>query len=652
MITTNLTLTNGVTSETPIRVVGITFEVDSKLAVNPSVVFPLDVAIDSSEIIGIDFDETLYTGDYTESITINTLGGRHDIVHSVTIDDISIIPDAPDVEIFSHINEGGDCNVIAILDGYNMSSDGLGASGFSAALRMSADMLPDTQYEVEFDYNVVSGVCQSVNRPYLSTGIVENYEFIGTGKYAFRFRMTALTASLPIYYSGANAYSLDITNITVKEVGLRTVDYSKPYTIKPTLYGLGTNTRGAYGGTVDPIVLHVDDPQIGVFNSDATHGTVSWAMEQTYPRIIVFDIGGELAFEGTTINDPYYWVAGQTAPSPVILTGNTLYIRNGEGLVEHISVRNDVTGDNDAISVVSNVVGQPISNLVISNIGSTWSTDEQLSISEVDSAIFDVTIARSIIGVGFADHNFASLNYLEDATKAIMYAQNLFPHAYMRNPQVSRQTTFFNLNNMVYNWAHSVLQLSHTVDVTDSDIRVYEIGNIAKKGLDTTTADSQNKMINIVDDLALDDNLVSIFMRDSLKIELDGTENYIAGYDINNPGGVAYSTLLEPTPEQTNNYEEIDLYELQDFILNNVGSRPNEREDADVKLMNEVITTTGIHALTQPALVSVVTAIRPFVEVADPHSIFTGVYTNLENQLHTISAQLENTAQSRYFYEG
>ncbi|RLC28435.1 MAG: hypothetical protein DRH37_09530, partial [Deltaproteobacteria bacterium] len=54
---------------------------------NPSVVFPLDVAIDSSEIIGIDFDETLHTGNYTESITINTLGGRHDIVHSVTIDD-------------------------------------------------------------------------------------------------------------------------------------------------------------------------------------------------------------------------------------------------------------------------------------------------------------------------------------------------------------------------------------------------------------------------------------------------------------------------------------------------------------------------------------------------------------------------------------
>ena len=89
MITTNLTLTNGATSEVPIQVTGITFEVDSKLAVNPSVVFPLTVAIDSSEIIGIDFDETLLMGDFIESLTINTLGGRHDIVHSITIDDLT-----------------------------------------------------------------------------------------------------------------------------------------------------------------------------------------------------------------------------------------------------------------------------------------------------------------------------------------------------------------------------------------------------------------------------------------------------------------------------------------------------------------------------------------------------------------------------------
>jgi len=87
MITTNLTLTNGATSETPVIVTGITFEVDSKLSVNPATTFPFTVAIDSSVVVGIDFDEAINTGDYTENLTVNTLGGRHDIVHSVTIDD-------------------------------------------------------------------------------------------------------------------------------------------------------------------------------------------------------------------------------------------------------------------------------------------------------------------------------------------------------------------------------------------------------------------------------------------------------------------------------------------------------------------------------------------------------------------------------------
>ncbi len=90
MITTNLTLTNGVTSETPVVVTGITFEVDSKLAVNPATTFPFTVAIDSSVVVGIDLDETVNTGDYTESLTINTLGGNHDIVHAVTIDDSTV----------------------------------------------------------------------------------------------------------------------------------------------------------------------------------------------------------------------------------------------------------------------------------------------------------------------------------------------------------------------------------------------------------------------------------------------------------------------------------------------------------------------------------------------------------------------------------
>ena len=87
MTTTNLTLSNGVTSDVAVQVTGITFEVDSKLST--AATFPITVAIDSSEVIGIDFDETLNTGDSTEQITINTLEGSYDITHTVNIVDTS-----------------------------------------------------------------------------------------------------------------------------------------------------------------------------------------------------------------------------------------------------------------------------------------------------------------------------------------------------------------------------------------------------------------------------------------------------------------------------------------------------------------------------------------------------------------------------------
>ncbi len=92
MITTNLTLTNGSSSQLPVEVSGVTFEVDSKLAVNPAVVFPFTIDIGSSEVIGIDFDDSLYTGDFTEQIVINTTSGQHEINHTVNINDIATAP--------------------------------------------------------------------------------------------------------------------------------------------------------------------------------------------------------------------------------------------------------------------------------------------------------------------------------------------------------------------------------------------------------------------------------------------------------------------------------------------------------------------------------------------------------------------------------
>lgn len=105
MITTDLTLINGQTSSENIDVLGVTFQIGTKLTVNSGVVFPFTIAIGSSSVISIDFDDTLYSGDFIELITINTQDGKYDLVHDVTIKDIASVPSQ--VIDFEAINGSG-----------------------------------------------------------------------------------------------------------------------------------------------------------------------------------------------------------------------------------------------------------------------------------------------------------------------------------------------------------------------------------------------------------------------------------------------------------------------------------------------------------------------------------------------------------------
>ncbi len=141
MITTNLTLTNGVTSVIPVQVTGITFEAGTKLAVNPATTFPFTVAIDSSVVVGIDFDETINTGDYTESLTVNTLGGNHDIVHAVTIDDTTPSTATTIVSLNGDLTTVGGTRYL--VDSGTDATDIVSTTGGSTKFNASHDMRID-----------------------------------------------------------------------------------------------------------------------------------------------------------------------------------------------------------------------------------------------------------------------------------------------------------------------------------------------------------------------------------------------------------------------------------------------------------------------------------------------------------------------------
>jgi hypothetical protein len=81
----------------------------------------------------------------------------------------------------------------------------------------------------------------------------------------------------------------------------------------PTAKGAGASATGGRGGTV----LHVTN-----LNWNSSTGSLKWALEQTYPRIIVFDVSGTIDATSEARFTPFITnsncsdvtIAGQTAP--------------------------------------------------------------------------------------------------------------------------------------------------------------------------------------------------------------------------------------------------------------------------------------------------------------------------------------------------
>ncbi|WP_162129544.1 Ig-like domain-containing protein [Algibacter luteus] len=97
-----------------------------------------------------------------------------------------------------------------------------------------------------------------------------------------------------------------IVSITVEP---RENDFATELKAFPSAYGAGAYTTGGRGG----VVLHVTK-----LDWDDTPGSLKWALEENYPRIIVFDVSGIITIpnDGTIYTGAKgnVTIAGQTAP--------------------------------------------------------------------------------------------------------------------------------------------------------------------------------------------------------------------------------------------------------------------------------------------------------------------------------------------------
>jgi len=100
----------------------------------------------------------------------------------------------------------------------------------------------------------------------------------------------------------------------------------------PWAYGAAADTtnNGWRGGTVVKVTSLDDD------YTNVVEGTYRWAVTRTYPRIVVFDVSGDISLSGRIVlgnSNSNLYIAGQTSPNGIMIRGYSHWSSNLQDVV-------------------------------------------------------------------------------------------------------------------------------------------------------------------------------------------------------------------------------------------------------------------------------------------------------------------------------
>jgi hypothetical protein len=246
---------------------------------------------------------------------------------------------------------------------------------------------------------------------------------------------------------------------------------SQPYAT-PDAMGYGANTRGAYGlyaQTGDPadlpVILYVTNLSTGIVQDSDSSGSFEWCLSRSYPRIVVFKVGGVIDYRpGTqygsvTISQPYLTVYGQTAPFPgITIIGSEYRITNSHNIIiQHIKIRLGDDPDmtlyqSDAFLVIRSY------NVFIDHCSFMWSQDEIFDIVGGSPSAYNITLSNSLLVVPFVYSNHVNEGspfepeihgmgpYLS-ADSNLTFARNITAYSFDRSPWMNTPINVQGINN-------------------------------------------------------------------------------------------------------------------------------------------------------------------------------------------------------------
>lgn len=325
--------------------------------------------------------------------------------------------------------------------------------------------------------------------------------------------------------------------------------------------GFGAGATGGRGGEV-----------VKVTNlNDSGEGSLRWALEDLDgPRIVVFEVGGQIDLESQIQINGDVTVAGQTAPGGITVTGGRLRVVESNVIIRGMTVRpgDDPDGQNpddrDGISIGK--AGNVVENVILDSNSISWSIDENVATWGSPS---NITISNNIVAEALkdslhpkGDHSMGML--IGDHSSNVSIIGNLLVSNQFRNALVKDDAKNIEfINNVIYNYGNEGL-------VVAGESTVHVIGNVFIKGQDS----GGREAIRFISDT--------------------GKASYYVADNVGDVGGVNTSQIQSDFVFDPATTEVMTSSEALDWILENVGARANgELSEIDQRIIDSVLKDTG-----------------------------------------------------------
>jgi hypothetical protein len=428
----------------------------------------------------------------------------------------------------------------------------------------------------------------------------------------------------------------------------------------PGAAGYGIETTAGRGGTV-----------YRVTNLNASGaGSLKACIDGTTARVCVFEVSGTIRITSDLIvRNGHLTIAGQTAPSPgITLRGASLRIKGSDVLVQHIRVRagDDPNGpdpDNRDALKVEGETNAPVKNVVIDHCTFSWAIDETASVwgphdnitflNNIFAEPLNESLHTNDDGSGApVAHGFGVLLGTSASGGRVTMVGNLMAHQVERNPLArSRELVF--VNNLVYNRAHMDF---NGQSMEERTTRSSVVGNVFLRGPDFER-DVKPILLNTTGTYRLSSSS-RVYVADNLAPESGTSVTQIVGYIGGNTISGLLNTSAAPVWNTGLTARDTANNAVYNRVLTYAGARPKDRDSVDKRIVSQVKNRTGqiINCVSAngtsrcnrnaggwPVLAQ---NTRRLTLPANPNSVASNGYTNLENWLHSMDLTLQGVTSS------